>query len=184
MPATRKDPNRPFAIQLEVEFLDRLSEPVREGRVKSVSDLIRAALARYDFANVMVLRSPQLLISVRLPTEIRQELRKISRAKQASIGQLVRLAVEAYLPQLEVDSGTESGMSIPHVELPTAGPAKDSGLARRTKKKAAPKGKRITAKKPELRKPKAVSSPAKPPVLRHDKPGQRAKATGKKAPSR
>ncbi len=180
MPATRKDPNRPFAIQLEVEFLDRLSEPVREGRVKSVSDLIRAALARYDFANVMVLRSPQLLISVRLPTEIRQELRKISRAKHASIGQLVRLAVEAYLPQLEVDTGTESGMSIPHVELPT----EESSLAKRTKKGSSPKKRQNNAKKRGQRKPKPVTSTAKASAFQKGTPGKQAKASGRKVPQR
>jgi Arc/MetJ-type ribon-helix-helix transcriptional regulator len=92
---------RPFPVTLEVEFLDRLSEPVREGRAKSVSDIIRTALAQYDFSNVVVLHPSQLQISVRLPVEIRRNLKKISRAKHTSVGQLVRAAVEAYLPQLE-----------------------------------------------------------------------------------
>lgn len=86
---------------LEVEFLDRLSEPVREGLAKSVSVIIRDALARFDFANVVVMHPAQVQISVRLPAEIRRNLRKVSRSKHTSIGQLVRAAVEAYLPQLE-----------------------------------------------------------------------------------
>ncbi len=94
---------RPFPILLEVEFLDRLSEPVREGRAKSVSGIIRTALEQYDFSNVVVVRSSQLQISVRLPVEIRKNLKKISRAKHTSVGQLVRAAVEAYLPQLEAE---------------------------------------------------------------------------------
>jgi len=92
---------RPVPVTLEVEFLDRLSEPVREGRAKSVSDLIRTALAQYDFSNVVVMHPAQLQISVRLPVEVRRNLKKISRARHTSIGQLVRAAVEAYLPQLE-----------------------------------------------------------------------------------
>ncbi len=92
---------RPFPIQMEVEFLDRLSEPVREGRAESVSAIIRAALAQYDFANVVVVHPAQLQISVRLPAAIRNNLRKISRAKHTSVGQLVRAAVEAYLPSIE-----------------------------------------------------------------------------------
>ena len=71
---------RPFPIQMEVEFLDRLSEPVREGRAKSVSELIRTALEKYDFANIVVMHPAQLQISVRLPAEIRRNLRQISRA--------------------------------------------------------------------------------------------------------
>ena len=93
--------SRPFPVLLEVEFLDRLSEPVREGRAKSVSGIIRTALEQYDFSNVVVVRSSQLQISVRLPVEIRKNLKRVSRSKHTSIGQLVRAAVEAYLPLLE-----------------------------------------------------------------------------------
>ena len=93
--------SRPFPVMLEVEFLDRLSEPVREGRAKSVSGIIRTALEKYDFSNVVVVHSSQLQISVRLPAEIRKNLKKLSRAKHTSIGQLVRAAVEDYLPKLE-----------------------------------------------------------------------------------
>jgi predicted DNA-binding protein len=92
---------RPFPLNLEVEFLDRLSEPVREGRAKSVSEIIRTALERFDFTNVVVMHPNQLQISVRLPVEVRRNLKKVSRSKHTSVGQLVRAAVEAYLPQLE-----------------------------------------------------------------------------------
>lgn len=92
---------RPFPIVIEVELLDRLSEPVREGRAKSVSAIVRAALEDYDFSSVVVVRSSQLQVSVRLPAEVRRNLRKVSRAKHTSVGQLVRAAVEAYLPKLE-----------------------------------------------------------------------------------
>jgi Arc/MetJ-type ribon-helix-helix transcriptional regulator len=92
---------KPFPIQMEVEFIDRLSEPVRDGKAKSVSDIIRAALKRYDFTDVLVLHPAQVQISVRLPVEIRRQLKKTARAKHTSVGHLVRAAVEAYLPELE-----------------------------------------------------------------------------------
>jgi len=98
---------RPFPIMLEVEFLDRLSEPVREGRVKSVSAIIRTALEEYDFGNMVVVHPAQLQISVRLSTRMRKDLRKISRTKHTSVGQLVRSAVEAYLPKLEAASAAK-----------------------------------------------------------------------------
>ena len=81
---------RPFPLNLEVEFLDRLSEPVREGRAKSVSEIIRTALERFDFTNVVVMHPNQLQISVRLPVEVRRNLKKVSRSKHTSVGQLVR----------------------------------------------------------------------------------------------
>ncbi len=92
---------RPFPIQMEVEFLDRLSEPVRDGKAKSVSEIIRTALDRYDFSDVVVMHPAQLLVSVRLPTEVRRQLKKTARSKHTSVGHLVRAAVEAYLPELE-----------------------------------------------------------------------------------
>lgn len=93
--------SRPFPIQMEVEFLDRLSEPVRDGKAKSVSDIIRTALEQYDFSDVLVLRPSQLQISVRLPLELHRVLRKTARTKHTSVGHLVRAAVEAYLPEVE-----------------------------------------------------------------------------------
>lgn len=86
---------------MEVEFLDRLSEPVRDGKAKSVSDIIRTALEQYDFSDVLVLHPAQLQISVRLPPELRRLLKKTARTKHTSVGHLVRAAVEAYLPELE-----------------------------------------------------------------------------------
>ena len=149
--------NRPFPIQMEVEFLDRLSEPVRHGRAKSVSDIIRTALERYDFSNVVVMHPAQLAISVRLPHEIRRNLKQISRAKHTSVGQLVRAAVEAYLPQLE--SGAVDQLEIP--AMPAA-PVVESVLAPRPKPKPKPRKRRPVAKKP---KPK----PRKPTAKKQSK---------------
>ena len=86
---------------MEVEFLDRLNEPVRDGKAPSVSAIIRTALEQYDFSDVLVIRPSQLQISVRLPLALRRLLRKTARSKHTSIGHLVRAAVEAYLPELE-----------------------------------------------------------------------------------
>ena len=118
MPA--KSP-KPFPIQMEVEFLDRLSEPVREGRAKSVSELIRTALEKFDFANVVVMHPAQLQISVRLPVEIRRNLKKISRAKHTSVGRLVRAAVEAYLPSLETTADSAPAPAQKKPRKPAAG---------------------------------------------------------------
>lgn len=140
---------KPFPIQMEVEFLDRLSEPVREGRAKSVSELIRTALEKYDFANVVVMHPAQLQISVRLPAEIRRNLRVISRAKHTSVGQLVRAAVEAYLPQIE--SGVVDQLEMPitpppapveSVLAPGPRPARKMKRRKAAAKKTGPKRKK------------------------------------------
>jgi hypothetical protein len=86
---------------MEIEFFDRLSEPVRERRAKSVSEIIRAALERFNFEDVVVVRPAQIQISVRLSADARRRLKKASRSKHTSVGNLVRAAVESYLPVLE-----------------------------------------------------------------------------------
>lgn len=138
---------RPFPVQLEVELLDRLSEPVREGRAKSVSEIIRTALERYDFANVVVMRPAQLTISVRLPAGIRRNLKHISRTKHTSVGQLVRAAIEAYLPQVETGAVDQLEMPItppprvaesvraPRVKRGSKKPATASGTSKRPAKR-------------------------------------------------
>lgn len=94
----------PLAIAMDVEFIDRLGEPVRAGKAKNISTIIRTALEQYDFDEVMFLKPAQVSISVRLPVEVRKNLRKVARTKHTSVGQLVRAAVEAYLPRLEAQS--------------------------------------------------------------------------------
>lgn len=129
---------RPFPVQLEVELLDRLSEPVREGRAKSVSEIIRTALERYDFANVVVMRPAQLTISVRLPAGIRRNLKQISRTKHTSVGQLVRAAIEAYLPQVE--SGAVDQLEMPITPPPRVAESVRAPRLKRGRKKPATRG--------------------------------------------
>ena len=131
---------KPFPIQMEVEFLDRLSEPVRDGKVKSVSDIIRTALDRYDLDDIVVLHPAQVLMSVRLSSEVRRNLRKVSRAKHTSVGHLVRAAVEAYLPELEA------------LPSPEAKEAKPRRKRRRKRVKAKPRVRSRAKPKPKKRK--------------------------------
>lgn len=123
MTATPKSSIGPLAITMDVEFVDRLADPVRAGKARNVSAIIRAALERYDFTDVMFLKPAQVSISVRLPLELRRALRKVARTKHTSVGQLVRAAVEAYLPLLESGELRVSGRA--EVEPPFgATPAK------------------------------------------------------------
>lgn len=147
--------NAPFAIQLEVEFLDRLSEPVREGKAKSVSDLIRTALERFNLENVVVMRPAQVTISVRLPPEIRKDLRRVAREKHTSVGQLVRAAVESFLPHMEADSAGQLEMAM------STSIAAEPAAASSAAPKKRPPGKKAAAKKPRT---KPSKQPPKAPA--------------------
>lgn len=154
---------RPFAIQLEVEFLDRLSEPVRQGKAKSVSEIIRAALSRFDLSKVVVVHSPHVLISVRLPGPTREGLQAAAKAKHTSVGQLVRAAVESYLPQLESGDSDQLEMPIPHVGMPEEPAAPVAAESVRSTSPAAKK------KLPARKKPAAKAKPAKAPARKKSK---------------
>jgi Arc/MetJ-type ribon-helix-helix transcriptional regulator len=170
---------RPFAIQLEVEFLDRLSEPVREGKAKSVSEIIRAALARFDLSRVVVVRPSHVTISVRLPAAVRKALRKALRAaakaKHTSVGQLVRSAVESYLPAIESGDADQLEMPIPHVEMPEEPAAPVPAAPERTAGRAAKK--KTAAKKP---KGAAKAKPAKAPSRKKTAPAPAPMPTAKR----
>ena len=165
----RKKPVGPFAFVLEVEFLDRLGEVVRSHQAKSVSALIRTALEQYDFADVMFVRPAQVQVAVRLPLEIRRNLKKVARTKHTSVGQLVRAAVEAYLPQLEaavppeqstpaqestpavnpvsLAEGAANLPQLPHVPAPVAREPAHGSVARKKPRRAARQKRRSVPRK-------------------------------------
>lgn len=146
-PETRPGLGRqPLTIQLEVEFLDRLSEPVREGKVASVSDLIRAAVERFNFEQVLVAHASHLPISVRLADEVRRTLKRVAKAKHTSIGHLVRAAVEAYLPEVEAQPAAPEG-----TKPPASPPAKRRKPSSRRRKP--PPARRKSAAAPRRKRP-------------------------------
>ncbi len=167
-------------MQLEVEFLDRLTEPVRDKKAQSVSAIIRTALERYDFTNMVVVRAAQVFISVRLPIEIRRSLKKTARSKHTSVGQLVRAAVEAYLPQLEAESVGQLEIPIDEsapaesVATPAAktrAPRQKSKAADRKPSPVAPKPKAKLKAKP-IPKPKSKLGVKSKPQLKPTRPSK------------
>ncbi len=165
----------PMAVQLEVEFLDRLSEPVRDKKAKSVSEIIRTALERYDFTHMVVVRTAHVTISVRLPVELRRTLKKTARAKHTSIGQLVRTAVEAYLPQLEAE--TAGQLEMPIQEKTAKGAAK-AGSKPSAKKSAKVK---LSPVRPAKSKAKSKTKAAGPKSGRGAKPAPQIMTKKRKA---
>lgn len=172
---SRSDGNSPFAMMLDVEFLDRLNEPVRQGKVPSVSAVIRSALARFDFTNVLVLHPAQVQISVRLPARIRQQLKKTARAKHTTVGQLVRAAVDSFLPQLEAE--TAGQLEIPITPDPMAPPTSAAAAVPVTVEGAPEKRRRRSERRaPAPRRRSKVKKPARP--KRRPRPGMTRKRKG------
>lgn len=178
--AAAQSKNQPFAIQLDVELLDRLNEPVRAGKAPNVSALIRDALERLDVSRVVVLHPAQLLISVRLPAAKRQELRRAALRMNTSIGQLVRIAVDAYLPTLEAETteAAEAPAQQPAPELPA--PAAVPEVAAQPAKPRPRRKPKPTSKAKPKSKPKA--KPKAAPAKRKKEPARAPKAAPRRAP--
>ncbi len=92
--------DRPFAMALDAELLERIRQPVADGLVRSVSSLIRDALDHVEWDQVVVEKPVQEMISVRLPADTREALKRVAEREECSIGFLVRFAVDRHLPNL------------------------------------------------------------------------------------
>lgn len=85
----------PLTFDLPEALFDQL-EIVRVRRgLKSVSDVVRLALAEYDYARFEPTVKEARQISVRIPAADRSVLKRAARQKRASVGEILRQAIEA-----------------------------------------------------------------------------------------
>ncbi len=71
-------------------------ETCRKGHgFTTASEVVRTAIASYDFEECSPLRDPHRQISVRITPDQRSMLKRYARQKDASVGELLRLALEA-----------------------------------------------------------------------------------------
>jgi Arc/MetJ-type ribon-helix-helix transcriptional regulator len=88
-------PSAPLTFDLPESLIARI-ETVRKGHgFTTASEVVRTAIAGYDFDNCEPTRDPHRQISVRITAEQRAMLKRHSRQKDASVGELLRLAIEA-----------------------------------------------------------------------------------------
>ncbi len=63
--------------------------------MKTVSEVIRYALEQFEFESYQPLRDPHRQISVRIGGRQRLLLKRYAKKKNASVGELLRLALES-----------------------------------------------------------------------------------------
>ena len=69
---------------------------MRKGHgLATASEVVRNAIASYDFESCEPSRDPHRQISVRITPDQRSMLKRYARQKDASVGELLRLALEA-----------------------------------------------------------------------------------------
>jgi Arc/MetJ-type ribon-helix-helix transcriptional regulator len=91
----------PLTFDLPLELIDKIEVARRALDLSSASEVVRTAIARFDFAKCRPEHIPHRQISVRLSGEHRATLKRQARLKDVSVGELLRLALEA-LPNKKV----------------------------------------------------------------------------------
>jgi Arc/MetJ-type ribon-helix-helix transcriptional regulator len=93
--AKNSKPSAPLTFDLPASLIERIEVCRRGNGFASASEVVRAAIEDFDFATCRPDREPHRQISVRLSSDQRAALRRYSRQKDVSVGQLLRMAIEA-----------------------------------------------------------------------------------------
>jgi Arc/MetJ-type ribon-helix-helix transcriptional regulator len=90
-----KKPSAPLTFDLPESLIAKI-EKARTGHgLSTASELVRLALARYNLRSFQPSVDPHRQISVRIEKDTRQTLKRVAREKDASVGELIRAALEA-----------------------------------------------------------------------------------------
>jgi len=92
-----RKPSAPLTFDLPESLISRIETCRRGHGFKTASEVVRTAIAGYDFDACKPSRDPHRQISVRITSDQRTMLKRYARQKDASIGELLRLALE-FLP--------------------------------------------------------------------------------------
>lgn len=95
MAKNSRKPSAPLTFDLPESLIERI-ETLRKGHgLTTASEVVRNAIAGYDFESCKPTRDPHRQISVRITPDQRSMLRRYAKQKDASVGELLRLALEA-----------------------------------------------------------------------------------------
>lgn len=93
--AKKSKPSAPLTFDLPESLIARI-ETCRMGHgFATASEVVRTAIGSFDFNGCKPVRDPHRQISVRITADQRATLKRYARQKDASVGELLRLALEA-----------------------------------------------------------------------------------------
>jgi Arc/MetJ-type ribon-helix-helix transcriptional regulator len=94
--AVKKTPaTAPLTFDIGGKLLDKIETLQKRSGATSKSEVIRYALKEFDFAAVKIEPKSSKQISVRLSSKAKKELLTASKKLKVSVGELLRLSVEA-----------------------------------------------------------------------------------------
>lgn len=90
-----RKPSAPLTFDLPISLIARI-ETCRKGHgFATASEVVRTAIETFDFEGCQPARDPHRQISVRIAADQRAMLKRYARLKKASVGELLRIAIEA-----------------------------------------------------------------------------------------
>jgi Arc/MetJ-type ribon-helix-helix transcriptional regulator len=86
----------PLTFDLPISLLGKIESSRKKHGLKTASQVVRQAIEEFDFEHCEPARDPHRQVSVRLGTTQRAMLKRFARKKDASVGELVRFALEQF----------------------------------------------------------------------------------------
>ena len=93
--AKNRNSSAPLTFDLPESLIERIEVCRRGNGFSSASEVVRTAIEEFDFATCRPDREPHRQISVRISPDQRAALKRYSRQKDVSVGELLRMAIEA-----------------------------------------------------------------------------------------
>ncbi|MEZ5277369.1 MAG: hypothetical protein R3F07_13385 [Opitutaceae bacterium] len=153
MPPKKVSESSPLTFDLKADLLSKLETIRKKLGAGSKSEVIRKAIAVFDYSSYQSSAQEHRQISVRLPMKQKASLLKIARQKKVSVGELLRAALESLPANI---AGIEKQTQVKQVE-PMKKAAKKAPAKKAAKKAPAKKA----AKKAPAKKAAAKKAPAK-----------------------
>jgi len=95
MATSPRSASAPLTFDLPLSLITRI-EAIRRGRaLKSASEVVRLAIELCDFDDCELDHDPRRQISVRITARQRATLKRYARKKRASVGELLRQALDS-----------------------------------------------------------------------------------------
>jgi hypothetical protein len=95
MAKNSRKPSAPLTFDLPESLIARIESCRKGHQYSTASEVVRTAIGSFDFEGCSPSRDPHRQISVRITSDQRSMLKRYARQKDASVGELLRLALEA-----------------------------------------------------------------------------------------
>ncbi len=87
-------PASPLTFDLSVSLIDKITKAQSRLGLASTSEVVRLAIAKFNFDRYESTREEHRQISVRLPADMKKLLAGQSRKKKVSVGELLRASLD------------------------------------------------------------------------------------------